>query len=263
MSGAASQVQADLDRLLPLLDAALTAPFREGEAARLGEAMRYSLEAGGKRVRPVLCLLAAEAVGGTAEQALPGALALEYVHTYSLIHDDLPAMDDDDLRRGRPTNHKVFGEGHAILAGDAPAHRSLRRAGLGGPGPRAAGRGPGAAGRRRRLARHGRRPGPGPRGRNARHLRPGSSAPHPPPQDRRPPARLPGDRRGRWAAPPTRTGPPCAPTAKPSGSPSRSRTTSWTPPPPTRTWASAPGRMRAGVRSPTLRSWAWTAPARP
>jgi len=119
MSGAAMQVQADLDRLLPLLDTALTAPFRAGEAARLGEAMRYSLEAGGKRVRPVLCLLAAEAVGGTAAQALPGALALEYVHTYSLIHDDLPAMDDDDLRRGRPTNHKVFGEGHAILAGDA------------------------------------------------------------------------------------------------------------------------------------------------
>jgi len=119
MSESAEQVRADLDRLLPLLDAALTVPFRDGEAARLGEAVRYSLEAGGKRVRPVLCILAAEAVGGRAEQALPGALALEYVHTYSLIHDDLPAMDDDDLRRGRPTNHKVYGEGHAILAGDA------------------------------------------------------------------------------------------------------------------------------------------------
>jgi len=119
MSDSAEQVRADLDRLLPLLDAALTTPFRDGEAARLGEAVRYSLEAGGKRVRPVLCVLAAEAVGGTAAQALPGALALEYVHTYSLIHDDLPAMDDDDLRRGRPTNHKVYGEGHAILAGDA------------------------------------------------------------------------------------------------------------------------------------------------
>ncbi|WP_026852490.1 polyprenyl synthetase family protein [Geothrix fermentans] len=119
MSEPTEQVRADLDRLLPLLDAALTAPFRQGEAVRLGEAVRYSLEAGGKRVRPVLCILAAEAVGGTAAQALPGALALEYVHTYSLIHDDLPAMDDDDLRRGRPTNHKVFGEGHAILAGDA------------------------------------------------------------------------------------------------------------------------------------------------
>ena len=119
MSLTSNQVQADLDRLLPILDAALTLPFRQGEAQRLGEAVRYSLEAGGKRVRPVLCLLACEAVGGTAAQALPGALALEYVHTYSLIHDDLPAMDDDDLRRGRPTNHKVFGEGHAILAGDA------------------------------------------------------------------------------------------------------------------------------------------------
>jgi geranylgeranyl diphosphate synthase, type II len=119
MSEASAQVQADLDRLIPLLNPALTVPFQQGDAMRLGEAMRYSLEAGGKRVRPVLCILACEAVGGTSAQALPGALALEYVHTYSLIHDDLPAMDDDDLRRGRPTNHKVFGEGHAILAGDA------------------------------------------------------------------------------------------------------------------------------------------------
>ena len=119
MKEAATQVQADLDRLLPLLDASLTVPFRRGDAVRLGEAVRYSLEAGGKRVRPVLCILACEAVGGTTIEALPGALALEYIHTYSLIHDDLPAMDDDDLRRGRPTNHKVFGEGHAILAGDA------------------------------------------------------------------------------------------------------------------------------------------------
>ena len=123
---AAAQVQADLDRLLPLLDTRLTAPFREGEALRLAEAMRYSLEAGGKRVRPVLCLLAAEAVGGRVEDALPGALALEYIHTYSLIHDDLPAMDDDDLRRGRPTNHKVFGEGHAILAGDGLLTEAFR-----------------------------------------------------------------------------------------------------------------------------------------
>jgi geranylgeranyl diphosphate synthase type II len=114
-----TQVQADLDRLLPKLQAVLTGAFQSGEAKRLAEAACYSLEAGGKRVRPVLCMLAAEAVGGTADQALPGALALEYIHTYSLIHDDLPAMDDDDLRRGRPTNHKVFGEGHAILAGDA------------------------------------------------------------------------------------------------------------------------------------------------
>jgi len=119
MTQATTQVQTDLARLLPILDAALTLPFRHGDAQRLGEAVRYSLEAGGKRVRPVLCMLACESVGGSPAQALPGALALEYVHTYSLIHDDLPAMDDDDLRRGRPTSHKVFGEGHAILAGDA------------------------------------------------------------------------------------------------------------------------------------------------
>ncbi len=119
MSGEATgRVQEDLARLVPLLESRLAARFHGGEAERLAEAMRYSLEAGGKRVRPVLCLLAAEAAGGRAEDALPGALALEYIHTYSLIHDDLPAMDDDDLRRGRPTSHKVFGEGHAILAGD-------------------------------------------------------------------------------------------------------------------------------------------------
>jgi len=82
------------------------------------EAMRYSLFAGGKRVRPILCLAAAEAVGGEAEKLLPVACALECIHTYSLIHDDLPAMDDDDLRRGKPTCHKKFGEAAAILAGD-------------------------------------------------------------------------------------------------------------------------------------------------
>ena len=86
---------------------------------RLREAMAYSLLAGGKRLRPVLVLMAAEACRGDAESALPAACALEMVHTYSLIHDDLPAMDDDDLRRGRPTCHKQFGEALAILAGDA------------------------------------------------------------------------------------------------------------------------------------------------
>ncbi|HJW34685.1 MAG TPA: farnesyl diphosphate synthase [Holophagaceae bacterium] len=115
---AAAHVRNDLDRLLPILEPHLLAPFQGGEATHLAEGMRYSLEAGGKRVRPALCLLAAEAVGGPLEAALPGAIALEFIHTYSLIHDDLPAMDDDDLRRGRPTNHKVYGEGHAILAGD-------------------------------------------------------------------------------------------------------------------------------------------------
>jgi len=83
------------------------------------EAMRYSLLAPGKRLRPLLVLLAAEASGGTSDHALPAACAVEMVHTYSLIHDDLPAMDDDDLRRGLPTCHKQFGEALAILAGDA------------------------------------------------------------------------------------------------------------------------------------------------
>jgi geranylgeranyl diphosphate synthase, type II len=82
------------------------------------KAMRYSVFAGGKRLRPFLCIGAAELCGGTAAQVMPAACALEVLHTYSLVHDDLPAMDDDDLRRGRPTNHKVFGEGMAILAGD-------------------------------------------------------------------------------------------------------------------------------------------------
>ncbi len=85
---------------------------------KLFEAMDYSLSAGGKRLRPVLLLAACDTLGGNLEEALPFACALEMIHTYSLIHDDLPAMDNDDLRRGRPTNHKVFGEGIAILAGD-------------------------------------------------------------------------------------------------------------------------------------------------
>src|SRR4051812_26095890 len=86
--------------------------------ARLASAMRYSVLGGGKRLRPILCLLAAEACGADPTAAMPAACALELVHTYSLIHDDLPAMDDDDLRRGRPTCHKAFDEATAILAGD-------------------------------------------------------------------------------------------------------------------------------------------------
>lgn len=84
----------------------------------LRESMQYSLMAGGKRLRPLLVITAAEALGGSREAALPVACAVEMVHTYSLVHDDLPAMDDDDFRRGKPTNHKVFGEAMAILGGD-------------------------------------------------------------------------------------------------------------------------------------------------
>lgn len=99
-----------VDRFLP----------KESERPKnLHKAMRYSIFAGGKRVRPILMLAACQAVGGDTERAVPAACAMEMIHTYSLIHDDLPAMDDDDFRRGNPTNHKVFGEAIAILAGDA------------------------------------------------------------------------------------------------------------------------------------------------
>jgi len=103
-------VEAALERYLPPKDA---------PPATIHEAMRYSVFAGGKRLRPILVIAGAEAVGGAMEPVLPSACALELIHTYSLIHDDLPAMDDDDYRRGRLTNHKVFGEAIAILAGDA------------------------------------------------------------------------------------------------------------------------------------------------
>ncbi|MBI5756746.1 MAG: polyprenyl synthetase family protein [Nitrospirae bacterium] len=85
----------------------------------LYQAMHYSLSAGGKRIRPILSIASSEAIGGTLEDVIPAAVAIEMIHTYSLIHDDLPAMDNDDIRRGKPTNHKVFGEATAILAGDA------------------------------------------------------------------------------------------------------------------------------------------------
>lgn len=107
LKGRQTQVEAALDRSLPL-----TYP------ERIYEAMRYSLLAGGKRLRPILCLATCELAGGTIEMAMPTACALEMIHTMSLIHDDLPAMDNDDYRRGKPTNHKVYGEDIAILAGD-------------------------------------------------------------------------------------------------------------------------------------------------
>jgi geranylgeranyl pyrophosphate synthase len=94
-------------------------PAAEVEPRELSEAMRYAALGGGKRVRPALAMLWCEAVGGEVAQALPAAAAVECVHVYSLVHDDLPAMDDDDLRRGRPSCHKAFGEAMAILAGDA------------------------------------------------------------------------------------------------------------------------------------------------
>lgn len=93
-------------------------PEPSGLAGDVISAMNYSLFAGGKRIRPILCIAGAEAVGGSSDDVLPVACAIELIHSYSLIHDDLPAMDNDDLRRGKPTNHKVFGEAVALLAGD-------------------------------------------------------------------------------------------------------------------------------------------------
>ena len=104
------EVDRALDRFLP---------GNSTPPATIHRAMRYSLFAGGKRLRPILCLAAAEACGGKIGAALPLACAIECIHTYSLVHDDLPSMDNDDLRRGRATCHKVFGDGIAILAGDA------------------------------------------------------------------------------------------------------------------------------------------------
>ncbi len=152
LADARRRVDEALERYLPVVDPT----GRSDVPARLSEAMRYSVLGGGKRLRPLLALMAAEACGADPEAAMPSACALEMVHTYSLIHDDLPAMDDDDLRRGRPTCHKAFDEATAILAGDGlltlafevdrPAHsarRGRRRVHAG-------------AGRRRRTRRHGR-----------------------------------------------------------------------------------------------------------
>ncbi len=107
---ASERVNQALDRYLPK---------EQSVPVELHKAERYSVFAGGKRLRPALCLAAFEACGGTGDAALPAACALEMTHTFSLIHDDLPCMDDDDFRRGRPTSHKVFGEAVAVLAGDA------------------------------------------------------------------------------------------------------------------------------------------------
>jgi geranylgeranyl diphosphate synthase, type II len=101
-------------------------PEPEGPASDVIRAMNYSLFAGGKRLRPILCLAGSDAVGGDPSDSLPVACALELIHTYSLIHDDLPLMDDDSVRRGKPTNHKVFGEAVALLAGDGLLTEAFR-----------------------------------------------------------------------------------------------------------------------------------------
>ena len=156
-------LQAQQERVEAALDLYLPAP--DAPPPALSEAMRYSVFAGGKRVRPILLLAAAGAVGGDSDSVLPAACAMEFVHTYSLIHDDLPAMDDDDYRRGKPTSHKVFGEAVAILAGDALLTHAfdvmtcpVMQARFAAPGIAGSHAPPGA---RRRFCRHGRRPGGG------------------------------------------------------------------------------------------------------
>jgi geranylgeranyl diphosphate synthase type II len=114
--GLSSYLQESTDAVNAALDQFL--PKAKTKPSTIHTAMRYSIFAGGKRLRPALCIAAAEACGGERDKALAFACAVECIHTYSLIHDDLPAMDNDDFRRGKPTNHKVYGEGIAILAGD-------------------------------------------------------------------------------------------------------------------------------------------------
>jgi geranylgeranyl diphosphate synthase type II len=124
----ADDVDSAVSDLIPEIELALqqACQFTSGCPDRLAEAIRYALLAPGKRLRPALVLMAAEAAGGTHQQAMPGAVAIEMIHAYSLIHDDLPAMDDDDLRRGRPTVHVAFDEATAILAGDALQPQAFR-----------------------------------------------------------------------------------------------------------------------------------------
>src|ERR687897_3506377 len=116
------------DDLRETVEAYLGALTFAPELGALDEALHYPLEAGGKRIRPVFCVAVAEAAGGSIDDALPAAAALELVHTFSLVHDDLPALDDDDERRGRPSAHVAFGEGVALLAGDALLAESFRLA---------------------------------------------------------------------------------------------------------------------------------------
>ncbi|GCE65125.1 polyprenyl synthetase family protein [cyanobiont of Ornithocercus magnificus] len=123
-----------LERSRDTVEAALDDALGPEHPEQLRDAMRYSLLAGGKRLRPILCLAACELACGETELAVPTAVALEMIHTMSLIHDDLPAMDNDDLRRGRPTSHKVYGEAMAILAGDALLTQAFEMVALRSPG---------------------------------------------------------------------------------------------------------------------------------
>ena len=125
------------DELREAIEAYLAGCELAPELGGLEDAIRYALDPGGKRIRPILCLAVAESAGGSVEEALPAAVAVELVHTFSLVHDDLPALDDDDERRGRPSTHVAYGEGVALLAGDALLAEAFRLA-LGYDDPRLA-----------------------------------------------------------------------------------------------------------------------------
>jgi geranylgeranyl diphosphate synthase, type II len=125
------------DELREAIEAYLAGCELAPELGGLEDAIRYALDPAGKRIRPILCLAVAESAGGSVEEALPAAAAVELVHTFSLVHDDLPALDDDDERRGRPSTHVAYGEGVALLAGDALLAEALRLA-LGYDDPRLA-----------------------------------------------------------------------------------------------------------------------------
>ena len=220
--------------------------------------MRYSLLAGGKRIRPVLTLATARSRGARPHDVLPTAAAFELIHTYSLIHDDLPAIDDDTLRRGRPTCHVAFGEDIAILAGDglfAEAFHLLLTRQAGEPAAVLA-----AVDRdrsRHRCARHGRRAVHGRGGQPRRATTTcACCTPSRPAASSRPPSSAAPCSRAR------RTRSPTAPSPPRSACSSRSSTTSWTRPATSASWARASARTAPRTRSPTSRASAWTGAAR-
>ena len=266
-----------LDRIRRRVDEALTTYLPEVDAnpaaacpARLAMAMRYSVLGGGKRLRPVLCVMAAEACGGALEAALPAACALEMVHTYSLIHDDLPAMDDDDLRRGRPTCHRAFDEATAILAGDGlltlafevvarEVRPGRRRCGACRSWPR---RPALRAWWPARWPTSRPRAAPRPRaGRGRDDGDPRGAGGHPPPQDRGTAPRTADHGRRHRRGLRTRASRPSTVTARPSDWPFRSSTTCSMSRATRPSWASASARIPSWANGRTPGFWASTAAA--
>ena len=252
---------AALERLRALTDDALAAlDFGEaGDVTPLAEAMRYSLLAGGKRVRPVLCLATAEGFGCAASDALPTALAIELVHTFSLVHDDLPALDDDALRRGRPTAHVRYGEDIAVLAGDALLNHAFalvcdRQHGSDARRVAALRELTSAVGLLGMIGGQYRDVRP-----EAASTRAASSAPRA--SRRAPCSALPPPAEQSWPARRSTPSPRRAPSASSWACSSRSSTTSSTRRAATRPWANPPARTPAAAAAPSRASWASPAPA--